>query len=88
MNAFVNIHEAKTNLSKLVDRANKGEEIILAKGGKPWARIMPLEDKSKLPPRKGGQLKGLVGDIPDSVWFDPLPDEELDAWEGRNDDMV
>jgi len=30
----------------------------------------------------------LVGDIPDRVWFDPLPDEELDAWEGRNDDLV
>lgn len=85
MNAIVNIHEAKTNFSKLVDRAHGGEEIIVAKAGKPYARLVPIEDKAKLPPRKPGGLK-LVGEIPDSVWFDPLPEEELRLWEGGDDD--
>jgi len=86
MNAIVNIHEAKTNFSKLVDRAHGGEEIIVAKAGKPYAKLVPIEDKSKLPPRQPGALKGLIGDIPDSVWFDPLPEDELRLWEGRGDD--
>lgn len=82
MNAMVNIHEAKTNFSKLVERVLQGEEIIVAKAGKPCVRMVPIEDRSKLPPRQPGALKGLVGDIPDSVWFDPLPEDELRLWEG------
>ena len=53
---IVNIHEAKTHLSKLLERAHAGEEIILAKAGKPYARLMPLARKR----RRGGQLPGLV----------------------------
>jgi prevent-host-death family protein len=73
---IVNVHEAKTHLSKLLDRAHAGQEIILAKAGKPYARLMPLEAPRK---RKLGFLEGAV---PDS-FFDPLPDDELDAWEGK-----
>ena len=51
----VNVHEAKTHLSKLLERAHAGEEIILAKAGKPYARLMPLASKR----RRGGQLPGL-----------------------------
>ena len=84
MNAMVNIHEAKTNFSKLVDRAHAGEEIIVAKAGKPYAKLVPIiEDKSTLPPRVPGRFKGLIGPIPDSVFFDPMPDDELGLWEGR-----
>lgn len=86
MTAIVNIHEAKTHFSKLIERAHSGEEIVVAKAGKPYARLVPLEAAPK-PERKPGGLK-LLGDIPDSVWFDPLPDDELDAWEGKYSNIV
>ena len=71
----VNVHEAKTHLSRLLDRANAGEEIVIAKNGKPFARLGPLQPS---PPRRPGLLKGtLEGDL-----FAPLPEEELSAWEG------
>lgn len=69
-----NVHEAKTQLSKLLDRAHAGEEIIIAKGGKPYARLVPLEAPKD---RKPGLLKGKL----DPRFFEPLPNEELDAWE-------
>ncbi len=83
MTAVVNVHEAKTHLSKLLDRVLAGEEIILAKAGKPCARLLPIESAPK-PAREPGRLKGKLRDIPDSVWFDPLPDDELDLWEGKH----
>jgi prevent-host-death family protein len=84
---FVNVHEAKTHLSKLLDRAHAGEEIIVAKGGKPWAKLVPITAEAK-PRRTPGRFAGEFGDIPDSVWFDPLPAEELDAWEGKYSNIV
>ena len=69
-----NVHEAKTNLSKLLDRAHAGEEILIAKAGEPYARLGPLSLRPD-EPRRPGRWKGLVGHIPDSVWFDPLPDD-------------
>lgn len=85
---MINVHEAKTHFSRLLDRAHAGEEIILAKAGKPYAKLVPIEGarQRRLPPRKPGRLKHL-GRIPDSVWFDPLPDEELDLWEGKHKDF-
>ena len=59
-----NIHEAKTHLSRLVDRAAAGEEIIIAKAGKPVARLMPLA-KAPKPRRKLGGWKGRVWISPD-----------------------
>jgi prevent-host-death family protein len=79
MSIIVNVHEAKTNLSKLLERAHQGEEIILAKAGKPYARLVPLEGKPK--ERKLGILTGKMPKVSDSVFFDPLPEEELRAFE-------
>ena len=74
---MVNVHEAKTHLSKLLERAHAGEEIILAKAGKPYARLMPLAPEGG---RRGGQVPDLrVG----TEFFEPLPREDLEAWEGR-----
>ncbi|MEM1033265.1 MAG: type II toxin-antitoxin system prevent-host-death family antitoxin [Myxococcota bacterium] len=70
----VNVHEAKTKLSRLLERAHSGEEIIIAKNGKPYARLVPLAPP---PPRRPGLLSGTV----EATFFDPLPDEELQAWE-------
>jgi prevent-host-death family protein len=65
-----NIHEAKSQLSKLVDRALKGEEVIIARAGKPVVRLVPVEEDPS--PRQGGQWKGQVWIAPD---FDELPED-------------
>ena len=83
---FVNVHEAKTHFSKLLVRAHAGEEIILAKSGVPYAKLVPFEDPAK-PRRKPGRWPELRN-IPDEVWFDPLPQDELDAWEGKYSNIV
>jgi prevent-host-death family protein len=70
------IHAAKTNLSKLVARAEAGEEIVLARGKEPVARIVPMAPKPK---RKFGSMKGKIK--VGREFFDPLPEEELKAWE-------
>ena len=70
----VNIHEAKTQLSQLLERVRRGEEVIIAKNGKPYARLVPLEP---LAARTPGLLNGKV----EESFFDPLPSEELAAWE-------
>ncbi|MBI5816237.1 MAG: type II toxin-antitoxin system Phd/YefM family antitoxin [Nitrospinae bacterium] len=70
----VNLHEAKTHLSKLVNAASAGEEIIIARSGKPVARLTPLE---KPEPRRSGLAKGRVT----GKFFEPLPEKELKAWE-------
>lgn len=75
MPTTVNVHDAKTHLSRLLDRAHAGEEIILAKAGKPYARLLPLAPEGK---RVSGGLTGTVGE----EFFEPLPDDELATWEG------
>jgi prevent-host-death family protein len=70
----VNVHEAKTNFSKLLERAHSGEEIVIAKGGTPYARLVPLAAPR---PREPGLLKGKLG----QEFFEPLSGHELDAWE-------
>ncbi len=77
MSKIVNMHEAKTNLSKLVEEAERGEDILLARAGKVVARIVALSPSRE---RALGQWKGRVRMSDD---FDaPLSDEDLDAWEG------
>jgi prevent-host-death family protein len=73
----VNIHEAKTHLSRLLEEAVAGEEIVIAKAGKPKVRLVPVEDPPK---RQIGFMRGIS--LPDSFFFDPLPEEELALWEG------
>lgn len=70
----VNLHEAKTHLSELVGAAAAGEEIVIAKAGKPMARLVPLDQPE---PRRPGLAKGRVTD----AFFEPLPEEELEVWE-------
>jgi antitoxin (DNA-binding transcriptional repressor) of toxin-antitoxin stability system len=67
----VNIYEAKTQLSKLADSAAAGNEIVIARGGRPVARMVALEEP--LEPRKPGRLKGRIW-ISDH-FDDPLPDD-------------
>lgn len=75
----VNIHEAKTHLSRLIERIAQGEEIIIAKAGKPVARLVRyVEDRA---PRVGGQWRGLVHIRDD---FDaPLPPEMNSGFRGE-----
>jgi prevent-host-death family protein len=74
----VNIHEAKTNLSRLVDQVAAGAEIVIAKAGKPLAKLVPYEPRK--PKRTPGLMKGKIRIAKD---FDaPLPDDLLDAFEG------
>jgi prevent-host-death family protein len=77
--ATVTIHEAKTQLSKLIARVEAGEEIVIARGKDPVARLTGVVKSKRR--RVPGFLKGKV-EIPDSFFFDPLPEEELRAWEG------
>jgi len=71
---IVNVHEAKTHFSKLLTRVHAGEEIIIGKAGKPFAKLVPLTPaKERLP----GIAKGAVTD----AFFEPLPENELTAWE-------
>ena len=75
--SVVTIHQAKTNLSKLLQKAASGEEIIISRAAKPVARIVPLgEVKGK---RQPGSLKGTLVVGPE--FFEPLPADELSGWE-------
>lgn len=65
---IANIHEAKSRLSKLIERAMSGEEVIIAKAGQPMVRLVPIQVEDT--PRLGGQWKGLVRIAED---FDELP---------------
>jgi prevent-host-death family protein len=76
----VNVQDAKTRLSELLARVEQGEEITIARAGKPIARLVGITDP---PPRELGFLN--IGHIPDSFFFDPLPDDELDLWEGKGE---
>lgn len=72
----VNIHEAKTHLSRLLARVSMGEEVVIAKAGKPMARLVPVAEKPR--ERLPGLDKGKIWIAPD---FDaPLPDEILDEF--------
>lgn len=74
----VNVHEAKTQLSKLLEQVEGGEEIIIARAGKPVARLGPLEQKRV---KRAGALKGQIH-VPDD-FDDPLPDDIMRAFEGE-----
>jgi len=76
---FVNIHEAKTHFSRLVNQALKGEEVIITRGGTPLIRLVPYTKEIQF--RHGGQFKGII-EISDD--FDaPLPQEILNQFYGN-----
>jgi prevent-host-death family protein len=76
---IINIHEAKTNLSRIVETVFRGSEVTLAKAGKPMARIVPLQARKRA--IKFGVLKGKIRVAHD---FDaPLPDDVLALFEGK-----
>jgi prevent-host-death family protein len=81
--AVITVHAAKTNLSQLLERAEAGEEIIIARGQVPVARLVPVASKPK-PKRQFGLYAGLATIGPE--FFDPLPADELRGWEGGNDE--
>jgi prevent-host-death family protein len=73
----VTIHTAKTTLSQLVARVEAGEEIVLARGKQPIAKLVPYHPVG--PKRQFGALRGVVSVGPE--FFDPLPEDELAAWD-------
>jgi prevent-host-death family protein len=78
----VNIHAAKTQLSRLVDDAAAGQEIIIARAGKPVARLMPLASPPQRPPRR--VLGILAGQLQVPADFDAsLSEDDLASFEGR-----
>jgi prevent-host-death family protein len=75
----VNVYAAKTHLSRLIDQANAGEEVVITRHGRPVARLVPAE---AIKPRKLGLLEGQGYWVADD--FDaPLPDDLLDLFEGK-----
>ena len=74
----VNVHQAKTELSRLLARVEAGEDVVIARRGEPVARLVACKAMGE---RRPDVLKGKIK-IPDS-FFDPLPEEELEAWSGR-----
>jgi prevent-host-death family protein len=77
MAEIVNMHEAKTSLSRLVGRARAGGEVVIARKGEPLVRLVPVEKQPK--PRVPGRGKGKIWIAPDC--FEPMSEEELDLWE-------
>ena len=70
----INIHEAKTHLSRLVEEAAKGEPFVIAKAGKPLVKVVPLDEPPAKPMRRLGFMEGLYS-IPDD--FDRMGEEEI-----------
>ncbi len=73
----ITIHKAKTQLSRLIEKACRGESVVIARGSKPVVRLVAIEDKQGH--RKPGALKGKICVGPE--FFEPLPPEELEGWE-------
>lgn len=77
-----NVHEAKTNLSKLIEKALNGEEVVIAKAGKPLVRLVPVRE----------EREDCFGMDAGKIWiaddFDELPEAILSAFYGENDESV
>jgi prevent-host-death family protein len=70
------VHQAKTNLSKLIAEVLAGGEVVIAKGHEPVVKLVPLKPRRKR--RKPGSMKGAISIGPE--FFEPLPDSEIAAW--------
>ena len=82
MTVQINIAEAKAKLSRLLDRALAGEEIVIARDGKPLVRLVPVEE---MRPRTPGLLRDWK--VPSEVFLEPADPEDLDAAEGKHADI-
>ena len=76
---IVSVHQAKTHLSRLIDEAHAGETIVLAKAGKPWARLMPLAPPA--PQRIPGRLRSRGPLSQPNVLLEPMDSAELESWD-------
>jgi prevent-host-death family protein len=77
MTVTLNVHEAKTHLSRLLKRVQEGEEIVIAKSGRPVARLVPIAQP--LVPRKPGSAAGMI--VVSDDFDTPLPESILEAFE-------
>ena len=77
MDVRVTIHAAKTNLSRLIQKACRGEEVVIARGDTPVVRLTPIRARGKA--RRFGAMKGRAR--AGAAFFEPLPEAELRAWE-------
>ncbi len=78
MTEIVNMHQAKSSLSRLVERALAGEDVVIARNGEPLVRLVPIPKERE--PRVPGRSKGRIWIAPD---FDEMSEQELKDWEGR-----
>jgi prevent-host-death family protein len=81
MTAQINIAEAKAKLSSLLDRALAGEDIVIARAGKPLARLVPIGERGR---RKAGAWRHWK--VPPEVFLEPMDPQDLDAAEGKYTD--
>jgi len=79
----VNIAEAKAKLSSLLDRALAGEEVVIARAGKPLVRLVPVNRREQ---RKAGAWRGWAAQIPTETFLAPMDAEDLNAAEGKYTD--
>jgi prevent-host-death family protein len=79
----VNIAEAKAKLSSLLDQALAGEEVVIARAGKPLARLVPVDRREE---RKAGAWRGWAAHIPTEAFLAPMDLKDLDAAEGKHTD--
>ena len=70
----VDVQEAKTRLSQLLAAAERGEEVVITRGGRPVVRLVPVDDPALRP------VGFVAGQLPET-FFEPLPEDELDRWE-------
>ncbi len=77
---LITVHAAKTNLSSLIERAEAGEDITIARGKDPVVKLVPIKPLAQ---RRFGLFKGLAKVGPE--FFERLPEEELRAWEAQGD---
>lgn len=81
----VNMHEAKTHLSRLVDRAAKGEPFIIAKAGKPLVKVVPLDEPPARAKQRFGFLRGQIS-VPDD--FDTMFQDEIEKMFYGEDEVI
>lgn len=87
--ATINMHDAKTQLSDLVARAEAGEEIFITRRNKPAVKLVPTHAGSDAAIREArerafGSMSHMRDAFKDVDWFAPLPEDELQAWEGKD----